>query len=126
MKITKVVSLILAASLVLGVALIPRNASAEDQLCDDANISDELKEVAGCNETGTLKKPVVAVVNAMLYIAGVLSVIMAIYAGVQMTLSTGNSGKVTKAKNILIYAIAGLAISILAYVIINFVVKEVG
>ena len=46
---------------------------------------------------------------------------MIIYGGIQYTTSAGDSGKVTNAKNTILYAIVGLIVSILAYAIVNFV-----
>ncbi len=61
------------------------------------------------------------VINFLLFFVGVVSVIMIIYGGIQYTTSAGDSGKVTNAKNTILYAIVGLIVSILAYAIVNFV-----
>lgn len=61
------------------------------------------------------------VINFLLFFVGVVSVIMIIYGGIQYTTSAGDSGKVTSAKNTILYAIVGLIVSILAYAIVNFV-----
>ncbi|MBQ6130420.1 hypothetical protein IJI72_01900 [Candidatus Saccharibacteria bacterium] len=96
---------------------------ASDDLCG-SDINEELRKAAGCEETGTVTSPIKNVVKVLLYLVGVISVVMMIYAGLQMTISTGNSGKVAKAKMIMIYALAGLALAILAYVIVVFVVDK--
>ena len=49
---------------------------------------------------------------------------MIVYAGIQYVISAGDSGKVAKAKNIIIYAIVGLLIAVFSYTIVNFVVKN--
>lgn len=61
------------------------------------------------------------VVSFLLFFVGIASVIMIIYGGIQYTTSAGDSGKVTSAKNTILYAIVGLIVSILAYAIVNFV-----
>ena len=67
----------------------------------------------------------VDVVNLFLYIGGVAAVVMIIVSGVQMTTSAGNPGAVAKAKNTMIWSIAGLLVMILAYAIVNFVVGKI-
>ena len=65
------------------------------------------------------------VVNALLYIIGILAVIMIIVGGVMYTTSAGDQAKVTKAKNIIIYGLVGLVIAILAYAIVSFVLDKI-
>ena len=54
-----------------------------------------------------------------------MSVIMLIYGGIQYVLSTGDSGKVTNAKNTILYAVVGLIVAILSYAIVNFVLTSI-
>ena len=89
-------------------------------MCDE--MPAELRSAAGCEEERTIDAPIKNIVNTLLYVVGILAVVMIIFAGVKMTTSAGNPGAVEKAKLTLIYAIVGLAISLLAYAIVNFVV----
>lgn len=66
------------------------------------------------------------VVNFLLFLIGIISVIMIIYGGIQYALSAGESGKVTSAKNTILYAIVGLIVAILAFAIVNFVTSSFG
>lgn len=66
------------------------------------------------------------IMNPIFYFIGILAVIMIIYGGIQYATSAGDAGKVAKAKNILIWSIAGLALAILAYAIVNFVIVRLG
>ena len=65
------------------------------------------------------------IVRVLLFLIGVVSVIMLIYGGIQYVLSTGDSGKVTNAKNTILYAIVGLIVAILSYAIVNFVLTSI-
>lgn len=65
------------------------------------------------------------VVNVLLFIIGAVSVIMLIYGGIRYTTSGGNANSVTAAKNTIMYSIIGLVVAILAYAIVNFVVKQI-
>lgn len=65
------------------------------------------------------------IVNVLLFIIGAISVIMLIIGGVRYTLSGGDSGNVTAAKNTILYAIIGLVVAFLAYAIVNWVLGSV-
>lgn len=65
------------------------------------------------------------VVNILLFIIGAISVIMLIIGGIRYTLSAGDSGNVTAAKNTILYAIVGLVIAFLAFAIVNWVLGSV-
>jgi hypothetical protein len=68
---------------------------------------------------------VTGVINWLLYIVGIASVIMIIVGGIRYASSAGNEKAVTGAKNTIIYAVIGLAASLLAWVIVNFVITAV-
>ena len=76
-------------------------------------------------ESGTVTSTVNTVINVAIGIIGLLAVIMIIVGGFQYTTSSGDSGKVTKAKNTILYGVIGLVIALLAYAIVNFVLKSV-
>lgn len=59
-------------------------------------------------------------------IMGVICVLIITIAGIQYVLSGGDSQKVAKAKNTIIYALIGLVIAISAFIIVNFVLDRSG
>lgn len=65
------------------------------------------------------------IVNVLLYIIGAASVIMIIVGGFKYVTSGGDSNGVTSAKNTILYAVIGLVVALLAYAIVNFVLKDV-
>lgn len=65
------------------------------------------------------------VINVILYIVGILAVVMIIIGGVQYTTSAGDQAAVTKAKNTIMYGLIGLAVAVLAYAIVNFVITKI-
>lgn len=90
-----------------------------------ADASDEVQagfEAAGGTGSESLTSIVGTVINTMLFIVGILSVIMIIYAGIRFITANGNAQQVSTAKNILIYSIIGLVISIIAYAVVNWVI----
>ena len=67
--------------------------------------------------------------NVIRFVAGlvaVLSVLMIIVGGVMYIASAGDSGRADKAKDIVIAAIIGLVIAILAYAIVIYVGRAMG
>lgn len=63
--------------------------------------------------------------NTVFVWAGILCVIMIVIAGIEYAISIGNPGRVSKAKNTIMYAAVGLVIIIAAAAIVNFVVGAV-
>lgn len=57
-------------------------------------------------------------------VAAVISVLVIVIAGVQFVISSGEPGKVTKARTAILYAIIGLIVSLSATAIASFVVKS--
>ena len=77
------------------------------------------------NGGNNLETTITDVINVILYIVGILAVVMIIIGGIQYTTSGGDQAAVTKAKNTILYGIVGLVIAILAYAIVNFVIRKV-
>lgn len=72
----------------------------------------------GCNGSGVFKN----ITNVLLFLIGAISVIMLIVGGIRYTVSGGDSGAVTSAKNTILYALVGIVVALLAYALVNFVV----
>lgn len=64
------------------------------------------------------------IVNLLGIVAGILAVIMIIVAGIKYITSSGDSSKITSAKNALVYALVGLVIVALSQVIVRFVLGQ--
>ena len=65
------------------------------------------------------------IINSVLGIIGSLALVMFIYGGATWMLSAGNQEKVTKGKQILIWATLGLVIIFTAYALVKFVLTTV-
>lgn len=82
----------------------------------------------GCTppeKSPTIEGLIKTIVNVLSWIVGVLAVIMIIYAGFQYVTSGGDSGKISNAKNTLIYAIIGIVIVAFSQAIVFFVLSKV-
>jgi TRAP-type C4-dicarboxylate transport system permease small subunit len=64
------------------------------------------------------------VVNVLLYLLGATAVIVIVVGGIMYSTSGGESANVTKAKNMIMYAVIGLVLALLAYAIVNFVIAR--
>ncbi len=62
--------------------------------------------------------------NGVYFVAGFIAVLMMVIGGISYITSTGDSGKVTKAKNTIIYAAIGLVFVALAFFITDFILVE--
>ena len=73
----------------------------------------------------SLMEVVQTVLNVIISVLGIVTVIMIILGGVQYTTSQGDPAKATKARNTILYGVIGLVVALLAFAIVNFVLKEV-
>lgn len=78
------------------------------------------------NEDDDIKTYIKNGVNILLYILGAIAVIMIILSGIYYTISGGDTGATTKAKNTLLYAVIGLVVALTAFAIVNFVLVFFG
>jgi len=65
------------------------------------------------------------VINSVLGVVGSLALVMFIYGGITWMLSGGNPERVTKGKQILIWATLGIIIIFTAYALVRFVLTTV-
>ena len=98
--------------------------SAADICSSDA--SSEVKDAAGCNGGGDdLPNVIIGILNAIIGVAGIVSVIWIIIGGVTYMTSSGDAAKVKKGKDTILYACIGLIICALSFAIVNFVIANI-
>lgn len=129
-KITKIVkSLGMALSVLLllfSLSLFVPDTSSAD-LTGDANQvlggtgADALTADGG---TSTVNKVLKTILNVLSFVVGFAAILMMIIYSIQITTSGGDSGKIARARNGVFYALIGLALAILAQVIIGFALNE--
>ena len=85
-------------------------------------------DAIGGNESGrgaaSFTNLLESIINILLFIIGAIAVIMIIIGGIKYTTSNGDQAQVTSAKNTIMYSVVGLVVAIMAYSIVNFVVKQ--
>ena len=119
---------IIALAIVLVAGIIALNASPvfADDICNTP-VSDEIKAASGCDSSSSkdLPKVVQNILNVVISIASIIAVIFIIIGGVQYMGSSGDPGKIKKAKDTILYAVIGLVVCALAFVIVNFVINTI-
>lgn len=65
------------------------------------------------------------IINMLLFIIGAVAVIMIIIGGIRYVTSNGDSAQTTSAKNTVLYAVVGLVVALMAFAIVNFVLRAI-
>ncbi len=126
--------------LALGLAVVPSLSGAmmptawadPSNVCDDPLFDGDeykdLKEAAGCNvdDNKTIMPVIMNLIQVVLAMIGLIAVVVLVYGGIMFVTSTGDTSKVQKAKNIVIYAIVGIVAASLAFAIVHFVSINIG
>lgn len=123
-------SLGLLIAAMLGGVLLPMSSDcAAADICSDPSMPEDMKAAAGCNDFGVNKKTAVPIalniINVVLSFVGIIAVGVIVYGGIIYTTSTGDSSKIHKAKNTILYGLVGLVVAIMAFAIVAFVNSSV-
>ena len=65
---------------------------------------------------------VTSIINAVIGILGLVCVVVMIIGGINYMTSSGDAGKVKKAKDTILYGLIGLIVCVLAFAIVNWVI----
>ena len=68
---------------------------------------------------------ITAIINAVIGVLGIVCVVVMIIGGVNYMTSSGDTGKVKKAKDTILYGLIGLVVCVLAFALVNFVIKSI-
>jgi hypothetical protein len=119
---------VVSLAVILGLGLVPVtavgaiNVDPLDNICSESKSDSEVCKDKAKNED--ISVTIGSVINLLLFVVGAISVVMIIVGGILYAVSTGDQSRITKAKYTIIYAVAGLVVSLLAYAIVNFVVDS--
>lgn len=125
----KVKALILAGVLALS-GLVGLSAPAYAVTCPPGSLhaGDDRPTYAECNleePSEGLMDTAIRIINVVVGVVAFVAVAVIIVGGVFYVISTGEAAKIARAKNTILYGIVGLVISLLAFAIVNFVVKNI-
>ena len=81
-------------------------------------------DTVGTN-TQNLDNMIINIINGVLGVLGLVCVVIVIIGGINYMTSQGDAGKVKKGKDTILYGIIGLIICVLAFAIVNFVLRNI-
>lgn len=115
----------------LGIATAIMLPATSAQAACDANsqINNGINGGASCAQGSSIASPslpdqIKNITNTLLLVIGAISVIMILIGGMRYVLSGGDEAGTRSAKDTILYSVIGLIIALLAYVIVNFVLKQ--
>ena len=127
----KVIFNVVAAVLMMvGLGGLAQVSPVHAAICADGTTKPDYKQ---CDEwTGsqiatdkTLMETLQTVINVVVGVVGFVAVVMIIMGGISFATSQGDSAKVAKARNTILYGVVGLIVALLAFAIVNFVLSNV-
>ena len=65
------------------------------------------------------------ILNAIIGVLALVAVVVMIVGGISYMTSSGDAGKVKKAKDTILYGLIGLVVCVLAFAIVNFVISQI-
>ncbi|MBQ3293244.1 hypothetical protein IJG93_03025 [Candidatus Saccharibacteria bacterium] len=87
------------------------------------NVGTNVKVVGDGSDT--LWDNIKTIINAVIGVLGIVCVIVIIIGGINYMTSSGDAGKVKKAKDTILYGVIGLVVCVLAFAIVNFVINNI-
>ena len=90
-----------------------------------SNFVIDLVNRADTGDTGTVEGSLTIILNAIIGIASTVCVIYIVLGGARYITSTGDPGKIQKAKSTILYACIGLIVCALAFAIVNFTINAI-
>ncbi len=103
-------------------ALAPHFADARGDVCSGIGL---VGNGGNCGDNGAaVGSAITAAINILTIIAGIVTVVMVIVAGLKFVTSGGDASKVASAKNSLIYALIGLLVVVLSQTLVHFVLTN--
>ena len=121
-----VIAIFLAISSLFVAPVVPVSAVEFSPVCTDSSVDAEAKKLAGCDtrNSGEAGKIAKNLINLAITVIGIVAVVVVVMAGQRYIVSNGDPGKTKQAKDMLLWGIIGLAITVLAWVIVNFVISS--
>lgn len=118
---------IVALAVAAGFGLASSLPTFADSVCGNSNVSAEVRAAAGCggDSVASLHDVIGNILYAVIGISGLVAVGFIIYGGGQYITSSGDSAKVQKAKNTILYACIGLVVCVLAFAIVNWAIAAI-
>ena len=124
-KISKIILATIISAFGLGFLAGSVPAYAATDVCS-SKAPQEVKDAAGCyGNANQLPGVITGILNAIIVVAGLVAVVFVLIGGINYMTSAGDSAKVKKAKETILYAVIGLIIAALSFAIVNFTIGNI-
>lgn len=131
--LVSVFALLMVPALAVSSPAFAASDTVSNALCSGANnlaINTGGGNSTDCEDSGTdsaeskVNETITQIINVFSTLVGVIAVVMIIWGGLRYITSGGDSGKISNAKNTIIYALLGLIVVALAQFIVRFVLAK--
>ncbi len=128
-KILIILTAMALSLLVLSTPVYAVNIFSNSETCGGQAASTSVcNEVNAQTKTGSnpVLKTLKSAIEVISFIIGIASVIVILIAGFRFIIANGDAQSITNARNTLLYALAGVAVAVLAETIVVFVLGHIG
>lgn len=118
-----ITSLVVALAITLGLGTLTALPAGAINVFDEGCKGQTSKI---CKETSsdTVNPIIQDIIGTLIFAIATISVIMIIVGGIRYVISNGDASKIKSAKDTILYSVIGLAVALLAYAIVNFVIQQ--
>ncbi len=126
-RIILAVTIFLSAAVLLSVAQRPVAAASDfkGELCGGASLELNAGSCKGDNSENKLNDLIGSIINVFSLVIGVVAIVMLLIGGLKFITSSGDAGRLTSAKQTIIYALVGLIIVALAQAAVRFILNKI-
>ena len=120
--------LVIVYLLFLTISIIPTSLNTQSvsaanykDVCESEIADDELRQAFGCDE-GKNSDPVTivtSILRSIILVSGTVAVVFVVIGGVDIMTSAGDTNKIKKGRDTLLYAAIGLVVCALSYAIVT-------
>lgn len=116
-----ILAVMVGVMMLLGVGMGSNEAWAADETICTGSLSDEMKELAGCTEDKKADEVANVGLNIVLSATGIIAVGVMVYGGFVYLTSQGDPSRAKRGRDVILYGLVGLAVTMLAFAIVTFV-----
>lgn len=80
---------------------------------------------SGVFSNSDLMGTLTVIINVVVGVVGFIAVVMIVMGGISFATSQGDTARVAKARNTILYGVVGLVVALLAFAIVNFVLGSI-
>ena len=116
---------IILSSMLAGFLILPLNVRAESTDAEQKLTDLKARAATELNQFPTTNPQQIIgyAISALMMFMGAIMFALVVYAGIIWMTAQGNTEKISKAKNIMIWSALGITVMLASYVLVNFVFK---